>query len=127
MRKLSTGLVAKQAGFTLIELVIVIVIIGILAAVAIPKLSGVSDEAKKAKNTAILGALKSSWSTAYAMTKGAPNIAGASGVVQQMTDPICTNVGTTITCGDATTTFTAAADPVTSSAQLTCTTASLCN
>ena len=46
-----------RSGFTMIELIFVIVIIGILSAVAIPKLAKTSIEAKKAKVTAFVGTL----------------------------------------------------------------------
>jgi prepilin-type N-terminal cleavage/methylation domain-containing protein len=91
-----------QAGFTLIELIVVIVIIGILAAVALPKLAGLTDEANKAKNTAVLGALKSAWTFAYAQQNG--NNPTAAQVAAEMSEPACSaaaGAGSafTITCG----------------------------
>jgi prepilin-type N-terminal cleavage/methylation domain-containing protein len=56
----------KRKGFTLIELVMVIVIIGILAAVAIPKFISLRDEAKKAVCQSNVGAIRTALSNFYA-------------------------------------------------------------
>lgn len=87
MRTLPTRSAIKASGFTLIELIIVIVIIGILAAVAIPKLSDAADQARLAKQQAVLGMLKGAWGSAYAVAKTSPTCAQ---VVAQTLDPVCT-------------------------------------
>jgi len=59
----------RQGGFTLIELVIVIVVLGILAAIAIPRFVDLSDEAEAATCSGINGAL---------LSTGAINLADSS-------------------------------------------------
>ncbi|SYZ72513.1 putative Secreted protein containing Prepilin-type cleavage/methylation [Candidatus Zixiibacteriota bacterium] len=56
----------NHKGFTLIELVIIIVILGILAAVAIPKYKNISSEAKESATRAALGGLRSGITIYYA-------------------------------------------------------------
>ena len=56
----------KEQGFTLIELVIIIVVLGILAAVAIPKYQDITSEAKASAAKGALGSLRSGISIYYA-------------------------------------------------------------
>ena len=61
-----TRIPKTRRGFTLIELVIIIVILGILATQAIPTYLSMVDDAKKASAKANLGSLRSSVSIYYA-------------------------------------------------------------
>ncbi len=57
---------SRQTGFTLIELVMVIVILGVLAAVAIPKFTNLSADANLAAVQSVAGSLAAGAATNYA-------------------------------------------------------------
>ena len=56
----------KHSGFTLIELVIVVVILGILAAAALPRFSDLSTDARISAVNGLAGSLRSAASIAHA-------------------------------------------------------------
>jgi MSHA pilin protein MshA len=92
---------SNQRGFTMIELVVVIVILGILAAFALPKYMGLENQARVAAVNGMTGSIRSAanmahgvWmasgnpatitveGTAITITNGYPNALGLSQLIQ---------------------------------------------
>ena len=77
----------KKKGFTLVEMVIAIVILGILASVAIPKFYNLSSDAKSAACKSSLGTVRSSIAAYYAYTASPSGGASATWpTLTQLTD-----------------------------------------
>jgi prepilin-type N-terminal cleavage/methylation domain-containing protein len=84
-RKISHRIGASlRAGFSLVELLIVIAVIGIIAAIAIPSISGINDAAKKAKAQRNAQNLASTYAAAVAAgadNSTATTVASADGLI----------------------------------------------
>jgi len=83
----------QQKGFTIIELVVVIVILGILAAVAFPKFQDLSGDAKTAVANGGLAAVKSAAVISFAKAQGVKQTL-ASIIAQTSLDANLTTGGT---------------------------------
>lgn len=94
---------ARHSGFTLIELVIVIVILGILAAAALPRFSDLSTDARIAAVNGLAGSLRSAASIAHAtqLSKGysaaIPVTLEGTAIGMSATYPSATNISMAIT------------------------------
>lgn len=73
---------SRNAGFTMIELIVVIVILGVLAATALPKFVDVSSNAKDAALNGVVGAAGSAMALNYSGCLVTGNVVTANKCVQ---------------------------------------------
>lgn len=102
-----------QVGFTFIELIIVIVVLGILAAVAVPKFLNVSSNAQQAAVNTIAGALGAASATNYGVRSASSS--------QGSAISNCQNVGSLLPGGSLPSGYTITSQSITAGTDATCT------
>ncbi|MDD5282485.1 MAG: prepilin-type N-terminal cleavage/methylation domain-containing protein [Candidatus Omnitrophica bacterium] len=78
-----------KKGFTLIELIMIIVILGILAAVAVPKYFDLQTSAKEAAEKGVVGGVRAGIYTYFAQNKAYPATLDSAATAACATGNIC--------------------------------------
>lgn len=76
-----------EGGFTLIELVMIIIILGVLAAIAVPKFLNLKDDADRANAKSVVGGLNSTAAVVFAKHAiGTTNVCSEGATVDTATE-----------------------------------------
>jgi prepilin-type N-terminal cleavage/methylation domain-containing protein len=81
----------KQSGFTLVELVVVVAVIGVLAVIAAPKIVGVATDARKASLKAVSSTMTAAMARNYAAREADSNdgiAVGTCGDIEKLMDGV---------------------------------------
>lgn len=100
--------VVKKSQFTLVEIIAVLLVIGIMAAVAIPKFVNIATEAKQGIAQAGINEAKATFSVAYAKAY----LANAGGAVTAANVITASGISSPATFGDVSVTFVADAQDI---------------
>ncbi len=92
---------SAQSGFTLVELVVVIVILGILAATALPRFINLTNEARVASVNGFAGGLRSAVGVAQARYFATGNTTATTVAMIGSATPVDVGAGTGVPAGTA--------------------------